>query len=1119
MSSKFFTNNNERNLFDKFTGIIENMKDLFAFHAVVGYFRSSGYFALQPFLKDIKEIKILVGINVDQMFAETQRKGLLYFGDDSRTKEEFLKWFIEDIRQAKYSAEVESGILQFIEDLMSGKIEVRAHNSKTIHAKFYLFLPEKHSQHSDGWVIMGSSNLTNAGLGIKKSPNYELNIALKDFDDVNYTKEEFEALWKESTTILPADIQQFKQKTHIGQTFTPFELYVKFLIEYFGKNIDYDPDTVGDLPTTYKKLSYQIDAVNQGFQMLVDHNGFFLADVVGLGKTVVAAMLAKRFVIANGSLNTRILVIYPPALEKNWKTTFRQFGISRHTKFITNGRLEKILDGKDLDYWAKEDYDLILVDEAHRYRNHTSQMFDNLQRICKAPRNGEGLIPGDKKKVVLISATPLNNRPQDLYYQLLLFQDARKSTLPITNLQNFFAPIVREYQEIMKQDNADLARIRELYVEIREKVVSTITVRRTRNDLKKYPKYLDDLKSQNIEFPEIAPPKPKSYFLDEELNLKFYQTLSFLADKKEFNDFLIEQFGDKIDITKKIRYYRYQAIAYLTEKNQAEFGYEKAELVGKSLAGIMKTLMVKRLESSFTAFKISLNNLLVSTRRMIQMFENDKILIAPDLKINDLMEQGYSIEQIELKILELIDKNPRNNIFANVDFEPEFIDNLKEDEKLLNELCQKWENIKQDPKLEAFFDAVKKEFFREDLNPTGKLIVFTESKDTADYLQKSVEAKLDTKVLNVSSENRNKLFDIIQENFDANYVGTMKDDYKILITTDVLAEGVNLHRANVIINYDTPWNATRLMQRIGRVNRIGSRAGVIYNYNFYPSKQGDAEIKLYNNALVKLQGFHTAFGEDAQIFTHEELVEQFELFKEGVESDEDKRLLYLQFIREFKEANPREFKRIKQFPQKARTARNLKIAKKENLSPSTIIFLKSPYKSEFYKADDLNRVSPLTFIEAAELFEANSNEPVFDLPAKHFDHVQNALQAFEQDFFGSATDTVASKDKSDGYSKQAQKFLRDLKTLSSRKDLKSVCDKLGEFIDKGIYTPIPNEIKKIRQSLDKKKITFAEAENLILRLGKKYDAHEKEEDELQTLSVKIDANVEPEIVLSETFFD
>ena len=143
------------------------------------------------------------------------------------------------------------------------------------------------------------------------------------------------------------------------------------MIEYFGKNIDYDPDTVGELTKTYKKLSYQIDAVNQGFQMLMEHNGFFLADVVGLGKTVVAAMIAKRFLIANGSLNTKILVVFPPALEKNWKTTFRLFGIDRHTKFITNGRLDKIVNGDDLNYWAKEDYDLVWVDEAHLVGNHT----------------------------------------------------------------------------------------------------------------------------------------------------------------------------------------------------------------------------------------------------------------------------------------------------------------------------------------------------------------------------------------------------------------------------------------------------------------------------------------------------------------------------------------------------------------------------------------------------------------------------------------------------------------------------------------------------------------------------------------------------------------------------
>jgi superfamily II DNA/RNA helicase len=1098
MASHFFTNSNDKTLFEKFKGIIEHMKDLYAFHAVVGYFRSSGYFALQPYLKDLKEIKILVGINVDEMFAEAQRKGQLFLGDDERTKHEFLDWFIQDIKEAKYSEQVEQGILQFVNDMIDGKIEVRAHKSKTIHAKFYLFLPQKHTEHSDGWVIMGSSNLTEAGLGVKKAPNYELNIALKSYDDVSYAKGEFEELWKDGTSILPADIQQFKQKTHIGQSFTPFELYIKFLIEYFGKNIDYDPDTVGDLPKTFKKLSYQIDAVNQGFQMLLEHNGFFLADVVGLGKTVVSAMIAKRFMIANGSLNTKILVVYPPALEKNWKNTFRQFGIDRHTKFISNGKLNKILE-RDINYWAKEDYDLVLVDEAHRYRNHTSRMFSQLQRICKAPRNGEGLIPGTKKKVILISATPLNNRPQDLYYQLLMFQDARRSTLPVTNLQTFFGPIVREYREIIKEDDPNIERIRELYAIIREKIISQITVRRTRRDLRNYPKYLEDLKEQGISFPEIAAPKAKVYELDAKLSKLFYHTIFYLTDDD------------------KIRYNRYQAIRYLKDDLREQY-YDQAVLISQSLAGIMKTLMVKRLESSFKAFKISLKNFTTATGRMVEMFERGKIFIAPDKSVNEMMEKGLTFDEIEEIIMALSIDNPKNNVFKPEDFDASFIEGLRKDYELLSELVKAWDKIEQDPKLDAFLIALKNELFNPDINPTGKLVIFTESSDTATYLQEQLESALKQKMLCVSSDNRSKLFETLQENFDANYLGLQKDDYKIIITTDVLAEGINLHRANVIVNYDTPWNATRLMQRIGRVNRIGSVAGVVYNYNFYPSQQGDEEIRLYSNALVKLQGFHTAFGEDAQIYTHEELVEQFELFKEGVKDDEDKRLQFLRFIREFKDTNPKEFKRIRNFPLKARTARSVRQSGKENVNESSVIFLKSPYKMEFYKVDRKNKVSSLSFIEAADLFKAERTEQGFALPDNHYKQVQASLDTFEKDFLGAATDTATTTEKADAISSQARKFLRDIKSITKLTEVKSACDNLITSIEKGEHTPLPNEIKKIRQQLEKKQITYGQVDNLVLMIAKKYDAITTEDIE-ETRMQQIDFNIQPEIVLSETFID
>src|SRR5690606_28444714 len=354
--------------------------------------------------------------------------------------------------------------------------------------------------------------------------------------------------------------------------------------------------------------------------------------------------------------------------------------------------------------------------------------------------------------------------------------------------------------------------------------------------------------------------------------------------------------------------------------------------------------------------------------------------------------------------------------------------------------------------------------------------------------------------------------------FDANYIGEKKNDYNIIITTDVLAEGVNLHRANVIVNYDTPWNATRLMQRIGRVNRIGSVAGVIYNYNFYPSQQGDEEIKLYNNALIKLQGFHSAFGEDAQIYTHEEMLEQFKLFEEGLPDDEDKRLHYLRFIREFKDKNPKEFKRIKAFPLKARTGRNNKYAQIADIHGSTVVFLKSPYNMEFYQIWENYKVNPITFLEAAQIFEAQSSEPSFALPEYHYGHVQAALKSFEEDFLGGTTEKITTTDKADANTKQALKFLRDFKGITHQAVVKEVCQTLQPIVESGTYTPLANELKKLSQKFfSKRELTTSQVDNLLIALAKKYDALTSDEEESKL--EEIDTNIEPEIVLSETFIE
>ena len=356
------------------------------------------------------------------------------FADPEKAKEIYHGGFKDDIINAKYSAEVEEGILQMCDDLMSGRLQMRIHATKSLHAKFYLCLPQEHTENSDGWVIMGSSNISDAGLGTKQAPQYELNVAMKDYDDVKYCSDEFWKLWNEAVVLTADDIAEFKNKTYLGYQPTPYELYIKVLIDTFGDQVE-DDFTI-QLPKGVKEYKYQIDAVIQGYQILMKHNGLFLADVVGLGKTMIATMIAKRFIEVNGK-NTNVLVVYPPALEDNWKNTFKLFSIYKKAQFITNGSLSKILEGRD-QYKSKEEFDLIIVDEAHGFRSDSSGKYDELQKICKSACANRGLLNSVQKKVMLLSATPLNNTPEDLQNQLLLFQNSQSCTIDgIPNLRSY----------------------------------------------------------------------------------------------------------------------------------------------------------------------------------------------------------------------------------------------------------------------------------------------------------------------------------------------------------------------------------------------------------------------------------------------------------------------------------------------------------------------------------------------------------------------------------------------------------------------------------------------------------------------------------------------------------
>lgn len=1096
MSTKFFNNRLGNTLFDKLKGIASTMTTFDRFLAVVGFFRSSGYFKLRKELGDISEIKILVGINIDDIFRK-HNKALLMLSDEDKAKEIYNKDFKDDIINAQYAPEVENGILQMCEDLVSGRLQMRIHATKNLHAKFYLCLPQNHNENSDGWVIMGSSNISDSGLGIKQPPQYELNVAMKDYDDVKYCSDEFWTLWNEAIPLTAEDIDKYKKKTYLGYQPTPYELYIKVLIETFGDQVEDDFSI--QLPDGVKDLKYQKDAVIQGYQMLMLHNGLFLADVVGLGKTMIATMIAKRFVESNGK-NTNILVIYPPALEDNWKDTFKLFGIYKKAQFITNGSLSKILEERD-QYKDKEDFDLIIVDEAHGFRSDSSGKYDELQKICKSPCVNNGLLKSLQKKVMLLSATPLNNRPDDLLNQLLLFQNSQSCTIDgIPNLKGFFAPLIDKYKKLMRErDKRDVtSEVDKIYEQIRNKVIDKVTVRRTRNNILNDPDYKADIKSQGIIFPKILPPNELEYSMSRDTNDRFYETLKQLTDGK----------SDTNPAGNGLNYARYRAVEFLKPEYRKK--YKNAAHIGQTLAGIYRVHMVKRLESSFYAFKKSLRTLLNITEDMIKMFEENKVIIAPDLKVKDLQAKNMELDEI---IEYAVSRGyiAEDIVFTADAFTPDFLEMLHHDRDILKKLNADWDKENEDPKFDKFKENLTRNFFDKKINPSGKLVLFSESVDTLNYLYERLTKELGRDdVLMVTAANRNRLVQTIRENFDANYPSDSMR-YNIIITSDVLAEGVNLHRSNVIVNYDSPWNATRLMQRIGRVNRIGSLAQYIYNYLFYPSRQGDKEIQLYKNALVKLQGFHSAFGEDAQIYSKEEIVKEFQMFDNNVKDYIDKKIELLREVRELYNNDRELYRKIKALPMKSRAMRNI-----GKHSGKSVIFVSSNIKTEFYLATSTN-IETIDFLEAVEYLKAEPEEqPVpFSDDEQHYKHVNKALEKYSTEYVEAADTSSINRPDLDKTSLEANKFLRTIKQITTDSELVSQCNVLTGYINEGIYAQLPRRLKKLSREYknDQKRIREEEykIKEEIKGLFEEYQTMDKEQrHDAQDIS-------NPQIVISESF--
>lgn len=845
---------------------------------LTAYFYFSGFSALADELKD-KKIRILVGKAIDPAAVEDLSSAMKidpnvgldafqsrHYLSLTRTQKKnqytdsFIKLFNKSALSESFDGTEDQRMQKIFEDkLRDGSLEIRMTNEQN-HAKAYILTNKPEVSYNGdykGDVFMGSSNFTYSGL----VGQGELNDSYRDNDNYAKYSGHFDALWNDSNAI---DIQvqdtpdiddsflnQIQKKLWIHATPDPYKIFIRVLHELYSEVEDEDVKFPAAITGgKFSNLKYQLDAIRSGIDCVNKNNGVIIADVVGLGKSVIASAIAHN-------LEMSTIIITPPHLKSQWQDYATRFKIPG--AYVESGGMIQHLH----DRYAKDsEPKLYIIDEAHRYRNELTDDYQWLHQLTRSHPNN---------KVLLLTATPYNNRPQDLFAMVKLFQTPSRSTInSVDNLGLRFDDLISKYKKLERLGKKNLTdeikiEFQKLSQELRL-LIEPVVIRRSRIDLKEIQEYADDLKNQNIEFPEVIGPELVEYDLGDIRQL-YVNTLEKLTDTENgFNGA------------------RYQSASYIKDRDEFLEKYGKffddldLKNAQANLAVFMRRLLVQRFESSKYAFQSTLNNMIHSHEIILKWWDKGYVpirkkedLIDPDeLKefdsideINALIESG---EELDIEAIKKVALPIPKEIFEDT-----FVKFVRNDLELLQKIKQEWFSdglTGSDPKQERIEQKLH-ELLNED--PERKIVIFSGYADTAEYVAKNLHEHGFERTLLYTGSSGNELKKVVSENFDASYDGDQKNDYDIIVATDALSEGFNLHRAGIIINYDIPYNPTRVVQRIGRINRINQKMfDKIYIYNFFPTDVGENIANVKGISTLKMLLINNIVGSDTRTLTPDE---------------------------------------------------------------------------------------------------------------------------------------------------------------------------------------------------------------------------------------------------------
>jgi len=1076
----------------------------------VGYFFLSGLESIAEKLAGVKDLRLLIGNTtnketLDQMAEgyrrlelvaeEVEKQTYTKRADHKRIALETAENIRAGIELMDQTDEGESVVRILARMIEEKRIQVRVYTKGRLHAKAYIFdygkvfdqSGKSVERHEEGIAIVGSSNLTLSGV----THNTELNVVVQGNDNHAELKRWFDDLWEESQDFDESLMQEIQQSWALAPV-RPYDIYMKTLYTLVKDRLEgeEDQDILWDDEITKKLADFQKVAVRQAVLMIRDYGGAFVADVVGLGKSYIGAAIVKHFERTN---HARPLILCPASLVEMWDRYNEVYHLNANV--LSMGFLREDTEERAdylLENIKSKDRDFLLIDESHNLRHPDTQRYRVVQKFLAAG-----------KPCCFLTATPRNKSAWDIYHQLKLFHQDDKTDLPVD------PPDLKQYFRLIEKGEKKLPDL-----------LSNLLIRRTRNhilrwygfdatthqpiDPSRYKEYQDGKRAYVMvagrhQFFPKRELETIEYSIEETYQGLYQQLRGYLGKARK---------GQPAKpVENELTYARYGLWHYVVKEKQRREPYASLHRAGANLHGLIRILLFKRFESSVYAFQQTMRRLLKVHERFLAALAQG-IVPAGEEAQAILYEPNQAEEQDFMDALRQVTLRYRSG-----DFDLKRLkEHLDHDIRLLKRILKLVEPIT--PEKDAKLQTLKKWLVKKPLKE-GKRLIFTQYADTAHYLFENLNPgnkRDDIDVIYSGDKSKVRVVGRFAPKANPEYkFHAGESELMTVIATDVLAEGLNLQDCDKVINYDLHWNPVRLIQRFGRIDRIGSEHDVVYGFNFLPETGLEKNLGLREKLHNRIQEIHDTIGEDSAILDRSEQLNEEAMYaiyeKKGgqlslFEEDEDEFMDLNEaeeILRQKQKEDPAEFERIKNLRDGIRTVKPAE-------SKGLYIFCQAGRYQQLFLLDNQGKVVTRDIPRVLGAIKCGPELKGLVLPEGYNASVMRVKRLFDEEVKHRQTERKHTFSLTHGQ-RYVSREMNILFGTTTDEDMKAQINILEKAFRGTITTAVNRELNLLRRN-------GVTGEALIKTLGRLYHQHNMKE-WLDRRSLSLEDQAIPRIICSE----